>query len=670
MNEVINLNDRLAAARAKVAAKSPTPPAAPVAPPVPTLPKVDFMANAERTEVDVQLDGIIDGLDIIEAYNRFCGKSRPDPRGRTESIMISCPNPSHPDRDPSAWINTDKQTWFCGGCQEGGDKMDILAWHFGMPVPGYKEGGNFRELRKRTAEALGYAVTRTVAGEFLAEVPQPPVLAPAAATPPPGLAVAAPIPEEDVEPPIVAPPLATVIEMPGEPSGDEINIELELEWRDIVKPNTFLDEWMRCTTIDDVPEEYHFWHGLLALSQAIGRDVTLFDFRPVYGNLFICLLGRSGTGKSKAKYYFDTLMNEVMPFSITDPTDTGSRRISSPGSAEVLIYKFQKRIEDPSTPGRIEDYPVKGVIDFNELASLTGRSSRQGSVLAPTLMQFYDAEEEVATTSLTRGDMNAKKPYACAITTSQPKSLKTLLKSSDASSGFLNRWTYVVGKLKRPTAIGGAVVDITPAIAPLQKVRGWASRVGMMQWDQDAQEAFEEFFHSHIHPTKLDDESDLLNRIDLLCKKLVLLLSVNMMRTTATLEAVEQMKLMFPYIVACYGIPARHVGGSLSNEIQDAILEVVRDFNVRLKVGPTTRDIGQRLRRRKYPLDLFNKILKVMVEGEELEAYNVNAGKRGRPSVRYFIPGVSDVAAGKRAPEAVPAATGTSYFAEEVREDV
>jgi hypothetical protein len=111
----------------------------------------------QRSEEDLELDRVIDKIDILQAYDAWCGKMKPVVHtGQTESIMISCPTPGHTDRDPSAWINLDKQTWFCGGCQLGGDAMDIAAYHFNYPVPGYKDGARFHDLRRDMAKSFGY----------------------------------------------------------------------------------------------------------------------------------------------------------------------------------------------------------------------------------------------------------------------------------------------------------------------------------------------------------------------------------------------------------------------------------------------------------------------------------------------------------------------------------
>jgi hypothetical protein len=37
------------------------------------------------------------------------------------------------------------------------------------------------------------------------------------------------------------------------------------DWRRVVPPDTYLDEYMKATVIDDAPEEYHLFHALVGL---------------------------------------------------------------------------------------------------------------------------------------------------------------------------------------------------------------------------------------------------------------------------------------------------------------------------------------------------------------------------------------------------------------------
>jgi hypothetical protein len=618
----------------------------------PSNPDADLIPDASggpRNEEDAELDRIINGISIIDAYNKWCGKMRPDPApGQTEGIKISCPTPSHRDNDPSAWINTDKQTWYCGGCQLGGDAMDIAAYHFGYPVPGYKEGARFHELRRDMAKAYGYTFHKLMDGKTYAV---PPSDEPVAPTKP-----AAPSAESesttatsaqtsgvdepsDVDSSSSDGDGGSVVELFEDDGMDDDIVFPSLEWRDVVPKNTFLDEYMKATVKDDVPEEYHFWNGLLALGLALGRDVRLYDLVPVYGNLFVCTLGHSGSGKSKARYHLDRLLQQALPYKADDPNNKGCKKISTPASAEVLVQSFQKPVTDPGNPKIVlYNAPVRGIVDFNELSSLVGRANRMGNVLKPTLMQFYDMESKIATVSLTSGNKEADNPFACALTTTQPRALKELLGRGDDSSGFLNRWLFAAGPEKQRYAIGGVSVDMSTCVKPLQEIVGWAGSFGaddMIVWSEEAAEEFTEFFHGTIEPEKKRSESELLTRLDLTCKKLCLLLTANLKLKEVPVEVVQAMKRCYSYIVDCYKIPQAEIGNSLQHEIRLAVAYQAQVHAKRFSYGISMSEIARGLKRRKYPLDLLKKTVELMVAFGELEMNITNTGKVGRPTERF-----------------------------------
>lgn len=639
---------RKEAARRAAEAASGVTTGAPVSPDADLIPDA---GGGPRSEEDVELDRIISGIDIIDAYNRWCGKMRPDAApGQTEGIKISCPTPGHRDSDPSAWINTDKQTWYCGGCQIGGDAMDIAAYHFGYPVPGYKEGARFHELRRDMAKSYGYTFHKLMDGKTYAvppveadkadDVPAAPV-APAAtqAESEPSSANNINKADDDVDESSSSGGSDAAVLALFEDDPDEEIIFPALEWRDVVPKNTFLDEYMKATVKDDVPEEYHFWNGLLALGLALGRDVRLYDLVPVYGNLFVCTLGHSGSGKSKARYHLDRLLQAALPYKADDPNNKGCKKISTPASAEVLVQSFQKPVTDPGNPKIVlYNAPVRGIVDFNELSSLVGRANRMGNVLKPTLMQFYDMESKIATVSLTSGNKEADNPFACALTTTQPRALKELLGRGDDSSGFLNRWLFAAGPEKQRYAIGGVTVDMSTCVDPLKKIVGWAGSFGaddMIVWSEDAAAEFTEFFHGVIEPEKKRSESELLTRLDLTCKKLCLLLTANLMLKEVPVEVVQAMKRCYQYIVECYKIPQAEIGNSLQHEIRLAVAYQAQQYSKKFSGGISMSEIARGLKRRKYPLDLLKKTVELMVAFGELEMSVVNTGKVGRPTERF-----------------------------------
>jgi hypothetical protein len=623
---------RLAKKRAEDAAKQNAfiPPTPPTPPPVSSeyeelIPEAPY----ERSDEDKALDDAINRIDIIDAYNKWCGKSKPDAKGKREGIKISCPKPEHPDKDPSAWINLDKQTWYCAGCAEGGDAYDIAAFSFGFPVPGYKSGATFHDLRRRMAEDFGYSFISApgIPGKILVppSVPAPPRT------------------DSEEEAPAstgdTSSSLAPVISITDDESFDEEIVFPTLDWRSVAEPNTFLEEYCRITSADDIPEEYNFWNGVLAVGMAIGRDVTLYDKTPVFANLFICLLGHTGDGKSRSYGHLKQLLHAALPARWDDPNDRGVHTISSPASAEVLIHNFSKPVPDPVNPKIVAYYaPVRGMIEFNELSGLTGRTSRQGNVLKPTLMEFYDASKTISTSSMSTGKKMASDPFASVFTTTQPRALRELIKQTDAHSGFLNRWVFASGQQKERMAIGGEVIDTRPAAPMLQEIHAWASRPRELGWSIEAVEAFSKFFHRVIYPAQMADETGLITRMDLLLKKLILILCANGKHEIVPLDIVDRVLKMYPYLIAAFAIPAAQIGNTLMNEVHEEIAKVCKRLTEKNALGPSQRDIMLRLKRKKYPLDLVVRVLEYMCKLGELEAKAVSKGA-GRPTVRYHYVG-------------------------------
>jgi energy-coupling factor transporter ATP-binding protein EcfA2 len=577
-----------------------------------------------RSDADSEMDRIIDGIDIIDAYNRWCGKMKPNTKGKTESIMISCPIPGHADTHPSAWINSEKQTWFCGACQQGGDAYDIAAFHHGYPVPGYKDGANFHELRRDMAKDLGYTFTTLPGGVVEVTPPEPEVKKPLTGIVTEPEPTATPEPED---------PMAEVVDLYEDDEADMFFSPLP--WKEIIPEDTYMSAYMTATTIDDVPEEFHFWNGLLGLGFAIGREVRLSDFMPVYGNLFVCTLGRSGSGKSKARNHLTRLLSEALPHDWSDPMSKGVRKISSPGSAEVLIHNFQKPVMDPTDAKRVAYYaPVRGLIDFNELSQLIGRASRMGNVTIPTLMQFYDMEDIVATSSMAHGSKEAHEPFGSALTTTQPRALRSLITKSDDASGFLNRWVFAPGRTKQRFAIGGVQVDMGPVVPKMKQIVGWAGSFGpneMMVWGDEATERFTKFFHHRIEQDKKRSDTDLLIRLDLLMKKLILLFSANRLEKTVSLRSVEDAIACYDYMISAYAIPEAQIGNTIQNEVSEAMLAIIN----KNPNGVTLNQIARSLKRRKYPNELLLKTADNLVKLGFLKTVAPKAGAVGRPTTRY-----------------------------------
>jgi hypothetical protein len=415
-----------------------------------------------------------------------------------------------------------------------------------------------------------------------------------------------------------------------------------IDWRKIVPTDTFLHKYLEACCNDDAPEEYHFWHGLLALGHAAGRNAYLNDIRPVYGNLLVCLLGGTGYGKSRARAWLDDVIEAALPYRDNGLDTTGTKLVPVPASGENLIAQFQHIAWDPSMPKGSSEVrtPVNGIVDYDEFAGLLARASRQGATLKQIIMGFSDSRGRITSSSNTGGTFEAISPF-CSITAStQPKAVRPLLSRTDTSSGFLNRWIFVGGPRKKREVMGGVhssiKVDLEPAIESLKKVRGWGGVERDVRFTEDGLEEFERFIRKSVYPVQEKDDTDLLTRLDLTMKRLILLFCINERRTDADEQVVRRTEPVLSYLIHNYAILNAEIGITQMSELTDLIIKQVARIQKATGRGASARDIIAALKRKSYSPDLINRALKTMVELDWIDQIKQSKGP-GRPTIRYEV---------------------------------
>jgi len=563
------------------------------------VPQLQF----ERKPEDDLIDQALTNLSIVEAYNRWCGKMKPAKRsGQTEGVMISCPIPGHRDSNPSAWANTEKNTWFCGACNTGGDIYDIAAYHLNLPVPGYKEGKQFHDLRRSMVQDLGYVVQRS----------------------------------DDIKIPdnIYKPaPVTEIID--NSPSIEELEAEIfpSLNWRDIVPEDSFIYQYVNACSIDDAAEEYHFWNAMVAVGLAVGRDVSLMDFKPVYGNLLLCLLGKSGDRKSRSQGHLKTLLEMAIPYDYSSDVSKGIKPIQGTASGEALIRGFYRPIFDSMNPKMVLDYSrIRGLVEFPELSSLIHRTERMGSTLKDILLQFSDGDDRISNHSITNGESFAKHSFASVITTTQPDSLKHLISEEDTGNGFLNRWLFASGTPKKKIAVGGATIDLLDAGVSLQNIHGQLPR--SVGWSENGLKAFSDHFYTELDD--IADKSPILTRLDLLEKKLLLLLAINENLNEIDESTVESMLKMHSYLLSTYETTARNtVRQSINGEIYNELIRHIQRLTPKMPFGPTKKNIKDRLARKNYDPAVVQKMFELLSKNDDIQISKGDDNKPG-PKTDHF----------------------------------
>lgn len=561
-----------------------------------------------RPPEEYEIDTVLDRVDIVDAYRRWCGKMEPDTKGKRESIMVSCPNPAHPDKNPSAWMNLDKGDGGVGTCAlcGGFDKYDIAAWHFGFDVPGYKTK-DFRELRHRMAEGLGYRVMVKGKDEWLEKIQ--PTTTPTPTTP---------------EPP--------ALKLVPEPSDDFLEAP-SFDWRELpaITPDTFLHQWLTTTSQSFEPEEFYFWLGLLGLAAAVGNNVTLGEDRPVRPNLMVCLIGTTGSGKSLSISLFEEMMRRALPFNAQ--TGGGVRMIASPGSGEALIDQFAVSHLDPSSGVRT-DVPVNGLYRENEFAALAKRTGRAGNTMREVLMDFYDRRTPVTSTSRGAGSVVAKDHFMQMITSTQPAAIGRLMTDGDAAAGYLNRWVFGFGKPKRRPPRSNLRLDTSAAANLLQDVRAWGARGREVKfYDDPAGFAWDEFHDRELEPITHDQEAWMAARLPLLAKKIITLFAVNQKLTTVTIEHIESLKMMWPYLLKCYGIVGREVGTTELDACAAAIEKYMRE---RPEENVTLRTLSKQSGARRFTNEQIKKSMDYLIWANFVE--EVAKTRTERTTYYRYIP--------------------------------
>jgi hypothetical protein len=587
------------------------------------------------SDEDVRLNSFMDNFDILEGYRRFIGKMEPKESGRRkEGIMVSCPLPNHPDKNPSAWCNTDNNLWFCGGCQTGGDIYDLGAIHFGYSLDSYKHNGTFPVLKKQMAERLGYVVVKGIGGESYVvpqEAPEPEPPAPPTPTPLGAIPATNVVPLRVVEP----------------PEDDELDEEIlqatEINWKKLAPEETYLRAYMDACTIDDLPEEFHFWNGLVALSLAVGTKVYLSDFKPVKSNLFVCLYGRTGTGKSRSISPLQDVLQQAVPFHGDDlySAPTGVLLQNTPGSAEALLDSFKWDILDPSSNKVIGQAPITGLVKIEELSGFIARASRAGSAMKEMFIEMYDVYSgEIGLRTRGAGNIRVVNPFMSVITTTQPKAIHLFMRRSDVETGFLNRIIWALGKPRRaPMSYGGFSVDVSAAAALLRNLATWASPGWRYEYDGDAFDAWDDFFHTNLAPMKTGavESESMLSRIDLQLKKVINLVSANRMLAQPTGEVVEQVtQELYPYLSFTSASLTGDIAFNDTTECQNRLIQIINDYQEKYKQLPSARNITQNIGKR-FDSELVIRALKNLLTLDIVYEDMPKAGGRGRPTKRYGL---------------------------------
>lgn len=421
------------------------------------------------------------------------------------------------------------------------------------------------------------------------------------------------------------------------------------DWRTIVPMNTPIGRYMDIVCEDDTPEEFHFWNFMNLIGMSIGKKAFVPDTKPVYGNIFTCIVGRTGAGKSRSESHLFELIRQAVPFDETDHLTTGVRMAQNPGSGEFLLKSFIHEVPDdtwtppPGTKGKpappmLKNPSVKSLVAWPELSILVAKAGAKGSTLQEHIISLYDCVPEISTGSMTHGITRVENPFCGIMSTTQTDRLPALLSSQDVASGFLNRWLFILGTPKQYQPFG-KLIDVSPCVPDVQAMSSWAERKfrlagGQHNYTAEARAETERFLVERARPLE-ESGSAVLSRATLTFKKLTLLFSANMLEDEISLEAVEQAERAFEFLMDCLRFVGQRISLTAADELENAIIAEIQRGG---EEGRRASDVRKYVKRvdGTWETDTINRAIKALEDSDVIEM-RAPRGSMGAPKKRYFL---------------------------------
>lgn len=249
-----------------------------------------------------------------------------------------------------------------------------------------------------------------------------------------------------------------------------------VKYTTLVRPDTFIGQYMSYMSALETPSAYDFWTALWLTSLALGRGITVLRPRvPVYMNWYVILCAESGlTRKSTAvrmsadvaRAYIERLGDDV-------------EFIESKTTPETLEARLHKR--------SLEVGFAHVAISISELVRFLGRE-RYNMAMPGLLVDLYDCPDlQRGPGTLDRGPTAIKDVYITFMSASTPSWLARSVNPNVVEGGFTSRVIFVhaerrkqpvawpeedLTKHERQEALVGALFDMREAAHDVQKHHG------------------------------------------------------------------------------------------------------------------------------------------------------------------------------------------------------
>jgi hypothetical protein len=275
----------------------------------------------------------------------------------------------------------------------------------------------------------------------------------------------------------------------------------------------------------EAPSGFHWASAMGWAAASMGRHVCHEYQGPLFANLYLLLVGPSGKSRK------DTAIGNVRNILLQDVHDGYTYTSPEPQvhgdiqSAEGVIDVLHN-LQEAGKPANAFFY-------LSEFSKMMGNAMRAGtSTISPVLMELFDCPPFIGTTG--RGKpVRVQYPYVNIMAATQPAILAGLVRPDDMSSGFANRWFFVLGNgsgpKPRPAPVDQAWLNAAHRRL-LETINSYKRNDGapyLLPLAAECDDVWDEWYiEQHNKRDRSEEESDMRRRHATFARKLALIYAV------------------------------------------------------------------------------------------------------------------------------------------------
>jgi putative DNA primase/helicase len=372
-----------------------------------------------------------------------------------------------------------------------------------------------------------------------------------------------PIPDEETAQPTWAPSHTEVPTLP-----DDVWVGWLKKFRDWVLPTT------------DGAIEGIFAVASMDVGLAIGRDTSIYYFRPTFANFYTTLCGPTGVPKKTT--ILDRSLN-VISWAFAEDF---LRVVHTVGSAEGLQERFCREAEEGEGKNKHTVLkPVPGqrvLLNEPEFTGLLKKMRRPGTAnITEILLGLFDGSDYTPPTR--KKPIVVREPFFSLLTTTTPEALELSLNDIDIDSGLIPRFATFFCTPREPKA-SAPPPDHTEMVAlanGLQDISQFARSLSRttptLQLSQQARDEWELIYPGLVKEGRSSPKavSAIMERVPTMIMKWALVYAIQAGHSVIEVDDLARAVIVGDYLMQTAQLVPQHVEKTFLAKVEGKILEVM-----------------------------------------------------------------------------------------------